>query len=148
MHFNFVFWISCGLFPHNKELTLSHVNLVCAVLSCSVPSDSLQPHGLWPARLPYPWGFSREEYWSALPLLLPGIFLTQGLNPHVPHCEQILYHLSHQQRPRILEWVTLSLLQGIFITQESSWGFLRCRQILYQLSYQGSSNLVYMCIKV
>ena len=100
MRFNFVFWISCGLFPHNKELTLSHVNLVCAVLSCSVPSDSLQPHGLWPARLPYPWGFSREEYWSALPLLLPGIFLTQGLNPHVLHCGQILYHLSHQQRPR------------------------------------------------
>ena len=28
--------------------------------------------------------------------LLQGIFLTQGLNPDLPHCKQILYHLSHQ----------------------------------------------------
>ena len=28
--------------------------------------------------------------------LLQGIFLTQGSNPGLPHCRQILYHLSHQ----------------------------------------------------
>ena len=28
---------------------------------------------------------------------LQGIFLTQGLNPHLLHCRQILYHLSHQR---------------------------------------------------
>ena len=28
--------------------------------------------------------------------LLQGIFLTQGLIPGLPHCRQILYHLSHQ----------------------------------------------------
>ena len=27
--------------------------------------------------------------------LLQGIFLTQGLNPGLPHCSQILYHLRH-----------------------------------------------------
>ena len=43
------------------------VNWLCAVLSHSVVSDSLQPHGLEPARLLCPWGFSREEYWSELP---------------------------------------------------------------------------------
>ena len=26
-----------------------------------------------------------------------GIFPTQGLNPGVLHCRQILYHLSHQE---------------------------------------------------
>ena len=31
--------------------------------------------------------------------LLHGIFPTQGLNPSVPHCRQILYHLSHQRSP-------------------------------------------------
>ena len=31
--------------------------------------------------------------------LLQGIFLTQGLNPGLPHCKQILYHLSHQGSP-------------------------------------------------
>ena len=29
--------------------------------------------------------------------LLQGIFPTQGLNPGLPHCKQILYHLSHQR---------------------------------------------------
>ena len=35
--------------------------------------------------------------------LLQGIFPTQGLNPGLPHCRQILYCLSHQESPRILE---------------------------------------------
>ena len=33
-----------------------------------------------------------------------GIFPTQGSNPGLLHCRQILYHLSHQGSPRILEW--------------------------------------------
>ena len=28
--------------------------------------------------------------------LLQGLFPTQGLNPHLPHCRQTLYRLSHQ----------------------------------------------------
>ena len=31
--------------------------------------------------------------------LLQGIFQTQGLNPGLPHCQHILYHLSHQGSP-------------------------------------------------
>ena len=37
--------------------------------------------------------------------LLQGIFPSQGLNPGLPHCMQILYQLSHQGSPRILQWV-------------------------------------------
>ena len=37
--------------------------------------------------------------------LLHGVFSTQGLNPGLSHCRQILYQLSHQGSPRILEWV-------------------------------------------
>ena len=33
--------------------------------------------------------------------LLQEIFLTQGLNPNLLHCRQILYHLSHQGGPHI-----------------------------------------------
>ena len=29
--------------------------------------------------------FSRQEYWSGLPFLTPGIFPTQGLNLHIMH---------------------------------------------------------------
>ena len=44
-------------------------------------------------------GFSRQEYWSELPFPLQRIFLTQGSNPRVLCCRQILYRLSHQGRP-------------------------------------------------
>ena len=37
--------------------------------------------------------------------LLQGIFPTQRSNPGLPHCRQILCHLSHGGNPRILEWV-------------------------------------------
>ena len=37
--------------------------------------------------------------------LLQGIFPTQGSNPGLPHCRQILHQMSHQGSPRILEWV-------------------------------------------
>ena len=43
-------------------------------------------------------------------------------NPGLPHCRRILYQLSHQGSPRILEWVVLSLLQWIFLTQASRLG--------------------------
>ena len=47
--------------------------------------------------------------------LLQGIFPTQGLNPSLPHCMQILYRLSYQGSPRMLEWVIYPISRG------SSW---------------------------
>ena len=44
---------------------------------------------------PLSMGFSRQGYWSGLPLPSPGIFPTQGSNPGVLHCRQTLYRLSH-----------------------------------------------------
>jgi len=67
-------------------------------------SDSLRPHRLQPARLLCPWGFSNQEYWSGLLCPPPGDLPTQGLNPGLPHCRLILYHLSHQGNPKILKW--------------------------------------------
>ena len=40
---------------------------------------------------PLSMGFPRQEYWSGLPFLLQGIFPTQGLNPCLLYCKQILY---------------------------------------------------------
>ena len=50
-------------------------------------------------------GFSRQEYWSGSHFLLQGIIPTQGSNLGLPHCRQILYHLSHQGRARFNPWV-------------------------------------------
>ena len=68
-------------------------------VSRSVVSDSLQPHGLQLARLLCPWGSPGKNTGVGCHALLQGIFLIQGLNLDLPHCRQILYHLSHQQSP-------------------------------------------------
>ena len=44
--------------------------------------------------------------------LLQRIFTTQGSKLGLPHCRQILYHLSHQGSPRILEWVVYPFSRG------------------------------------
>ena len=56
----------------------------CLLLSRLVVSDSLQPHGLHPARLLCPWGFSRQEYWSGLPCIPPGGLPNPSIKPRPP----------------------------------------------------------------
>ena len=79
-------WYDSSLFIYESE-------------SCSVMSDSLQPHGIVHGILQ-----ARTLEWVAVPFSR-GIFPTRGSNPDLPHCRQILYQLSHQESPRILEWV-------------------------------------------
>ena len=82
---------------------------ICALLSRSVMSDSLQPHGLQLARLLCPWGFSRPEYWNGLPCPPPGDLPNLGMNPGLPHCSWTLYSLSHQGSPYVYvcNWIAL-----------------------------------------
>ena len=61
----------------------------------SVMSNSLQLHGLWPARLLCPWNSPGKNTRVGCHFLLQGIFLTQGWNPCLLLCRQILYRLSH-----------------------------------------------------
>ena len=65
-------------------------------VSPSVVSDSLQPHGLQPSRLLCPWNSPGKNTGVGSQSLWQGIFPTQEWNPGLPHCRQILYHLSHQ----------------------------------------------------
>ena len=76
--------------------------------SCSVISDSLQPHGLQPPRLLCPWDSPGNSPGVDCHFLLQGIFPTQGLNPGLPHCRQTLYCLSHQRSPLCLVGLTQS----------------------------------------
>ena len=69
-----------------------------AVLSCSIMSGSLRPHGLQLTRLLCPWGFSRQEYGSG-PCPPLGGLPNLGSNSGLLNCRQILYHLSHQGSP-------------------------------------------------
>ena len=69
------------------------------VFSCSVMSDSLRPHGVEPTRLLCPLNFPGKNTGVGCHFLLQQIFPTQGLNPGLLHCRQVLYHLSQQESP-------------------------------------------------
>ena len=75
---------------------------VCAVLSHSYMSNSLQPHGLQPTRLLCPWDSPGKKTGVGCHAFLQGIFPTQGLNPGLPHCRQIFYQLSSQGSPSLI----------------------------------------------
>ena len=62
-----------------------------------------QPHGLYT-----PWNSPDQNTGVGSHSLLQGIFPTQGLNPGLPHCRQILYQLSHK------ESLPESCVHGIF----------------------------------
>ena len=52
-----------------------------------------------PARFLCPWDSPGKNTGVGCHALLQGIFLTQGSNPGLMHCRQILYHLRHQGSP-------------------------------------------------
>ena len=82
------------------------------MLSRSVMSQLFVTPWTVACQAPLSMEFSRQEYWSGLHALLQGIFPTQGSNPGFPHCRWILYHLSHQGNPRILECVVYPFSRG------------------------------------
>ena len=76
--------------------------------SCSVVSDSLQPHGLY--RL---WNSPGQNTRVCILSHLQGIFPTHGSNPGLLHCRQILYLLSHKGSPGLdLGNITINKASG------------------------------------
>ena len=106
--------------------------LCCAVLSCSVVSDSFRSHG--PARLLCPWGFSKQEYWSGWHIPSPGTLPDPGIEPGSPALQADSLLSEPPGKPKNTGVGSLSLLQGTFPAQKSNWGLLHCRRILSQLS--------------
>jgi len=103
IHFEFIFeygglifilLYSCPVFPVKVKGALSCQTL-CYPMHCTV-------QGILQARI---------LKWVAFSLL-QGIFPTQGSNPGLPHCRQILYQMSHKGSPRILEWVAYPFSSG------------------------------------
>ena len=116
-----------------EEMTLEPSAVLClATQSCPTlcdPKDCILPgssvHGDSP-------GQNTRVGFHAL---LQGIFPTQGSNPGLPHCRQILLSSKPPGKPMNAGVGSLSLLQEIFLTQESNPGLLHCKWILYQLNW-------------
>ena len=98
------FTISSLVFQPQRSIWRDCCALLCLValtlcnpMDCILPGSSL--HGILQAGI---------LEWLAMPFS-GGIFLTQGWNPGL---RWILYHLSHQGSPRILEWVPYPFSRG------------------------------------
>ena len=88
---------------HDTKLTSGesvYGSVMCVSVSHSVISNSLQCHGLQLCRLLCPWNSPGKNTGVGFHFLLQEIFQTQGLNPGLLHCRQILYRLSHQESHR------------------------------------------------
>ena len=79
----------------------------------------LQPHGLYS-----PWNSSGQNTGVDSLSFLQGIFPTQGLKPGLLHCRQILYQLSHKEKPKNTAVGSLSLLHKSF--QPRNWTQVSC----------------------
>ena len=77
----------------------SFLSALCVVTS--VVSNSLQPYGLKPSRLLCPWNSPGKNTGVGCHSFLQGIFPTQGSNPGLLHCRQILYPLSLLGNPKV-----------------------------------------------
>ena len=77
--------------------------ILCDSIDCSLPGSSV--YGDSPGKNT---GMGRHS-------LFQGIIPKQGSNPGLLHCRLILYHLSHQGSPRILECIAYPFPRG------SSW---------------------------
>ena len=66
--------------PNWFRVSITSAKSVC--VSCSVMSNSLQPHGARQA--PLSMGFFRQEYWSGLPFPSPGDLPNQGIELRCP----------------------------------------------------------------
>ena len=87
--------------------------------SHSIVSDSLWPHGLYS-----PWNSLGQNTGMGSLSLLQVFFRTQGSSPGLTHCRWIIYKLSHQESPRILECVAYPFSSGS--SQPRDWTQVSC----------------------
>ena len=102
-------------------------------MDCSPPGSSV--HGILQARI---------LEWVAMPPHPPGDLPNLGIEPRSPTLQVVLYCLSHQGSPRILEWVAYPFSRGS--SQPRNWTGMYCITggFFYQVSYQGSPNFCFV----
>ena len=91
-----------------KVLVTQSCSTLCHPMDCSPPGSYV--HGILQAR---------KQEWVAIPF--SRIFPTQGLNPGLLHCRQILYHLSYQrsQSKSVFAYPKVSKISPMFSSRRS-----------------------------
>ena len=102
------------------------------MLSCSVMSDSLQPHGTIAHQAPLSMGFSRQEYWNKLSCPPPGDLPNTGIKPRSPTLQVDSLPSEPPRKPRTItpnRWKISSLqsrsqfenLQTVIRKRSETW---------------------------
>ena len=76
-------------------------------------SHSVVSKSLWPHELYSTWDYPGQKTGLGSLSFLQVIFPTQGLNPGLPHCRQILCQLSHQGSPSFFGLYQLNCPEGL-----------------------------------
>ena len=98
-----------------------HMYSTNSSISHLVMPNSLQPCRLQPIRLLCPWDSSGENIGVGCHFLLQGIVPTQGLNPGLLPCRQILYYLSYRKAHMYTYgWFMLTYDRNQYIIQQIS----------------------------
>ena len=100
------------LVPHSCQHLLFSVGFFFFLVILKKVKVKVVSYSLWPNGLYNPWNSPGQNIGVGSLSLLQRIFPTQGWNPGLPHCRQILYQLSHKGSPRILEWVAYPFSSG------------------------------------
>ena len=95
---------------YSRPVSSAHGTLQARILESDSPS--VMYHSLRPCGLYRPQSSPGQNTGVVSLSLLRGIFPTQGLNPGLLQCRQILCQLSHSRRPRIPEWVASPFSSG------------------------------------
>ena len=104
-------WLGSACFPVQRTSPCASMNkrenyLSILQVSMEVKHVSSESHSVMSNSLRYsPWNSPGQNFGVGSFSLVQGIFPTQGSNPGLLHCRQILNQLNHRGSPRILEWV-------------------------------------------
>ena len=91
-----------------------------------------------------PWDFTGKNTGVGWHFLLKGIFPTQGLNPSLPHCRWIPYHLSHCGKPSGTKAIVYCHLPG---STCQFWTWLGQRSVLLR-NLSNLHNVKSGCLRI
>ena len=115
---------------HTKTCSLMFISgLPKWNVSCSVTSDSLRPHGLWPTRLLYPWdsqarilewvampfsrGFSQSRDRTQVSCIAGEFFITEPPGEAQVNLRQVFNHICHTSKIQKLKPILIFWLESL-----------------------------------
>ena len=123
-------YVHCSIIYNSQCMDKEDMRYRCVcvcvhVHARSVVSSSLQHHGLQPAMLLCLWDYPGRNTGVDCHALLQGIFLSQGLNPHLLHWQVDSLPLRHEGSPYTDNGILLSHKKNEILSFAITWMYLK-----------------------